>query len=56
MNLMPVCFWADWAVRAVLKISSVLLFKYPTFRGVSSIFSWAKQIQKKSFCMLYCPH
>ena len=25
MNLMPFCFWADWAVRAVLKISSVLL-------------------------------
>ena len=35
---------ADWAVRAVLKISAVLL-KYPIFEGVFfSYFDW-KQIQ-----------
>ena len=39
MNLVPFC-WADWAVRAVLKNSSILL-KYPTFEGGLFIFSWA---------------
>ena len=32
MNTVHLCFWADWAVRAVLKISAALL-KYPTFGG-----------------------
>ena len=30
MNLALFCLLADWAVKAVLKISTVLL-KYPTF-------------------------
>ena len=29
MNLVPSYFWADWTVRAVLKISAILL-NYPT--------------------------
>ena len=32
MNTVHLCFWADWAVRAVLKISAALI-KYPTFGG-----------------------
>ena len=32
MNFMPFCFCADWAVREVLKMSSILL-KYPTFEA-----------------------
>ena len=39
INLVPFC-WADWAVRAVLKMSSIL-FKYPTFEDGLFIFSWA---------------
>ena len=39
INLVPFC-WADWAVRAVLKNSSILL-KYPTFEDGLFIFSWA---------------
>ena len=42
---MPFCFGADWAVRAVMK-NCLVLQKYPTFGGVSSIFSWAKQTKK----------
>ena len=34
INLVLLLFWADWAVRALLKISAVLL-KYPTFEVVS---------------------
>ena len=29
MNIVRLCFWADWAVRAVLKISAALT-KYLT--------------------------
>ena len=32
MNILRLCFWADWAVRVVLKISEAVL-KYPTLRG-----------------------
>ena len=49
MNLLPPCFWADWAVRVVMKISAVLL-EYPTFRGLFSLFSRAKEIQHNSVC------
>ena len=42
-----VLYWADWVVRAVLKISAILL-KYPSFeRGVFK-FSWANKV---SFCV-----
>ena len=34
-NLVPFCFWADWAVRAELKISAILL-RYLTFEGCFS--------------------
>ena len=52
MNLLPLCFWVDWAVRAVMKISAGLL-EYPTFRVLFSIFSWPKEVQNQSFCT-YC--
>ena len=32
MNLVPFCFRAVWAVRAILKISAILL-KHPAFEG-----------------------
>ena len=41
MNVAPFCFWVDWAVRPVEKISAILL-KYPTFECFI-IFSGAKQ-------------
>ena len=37
MKLVPFCFRVDWAVRAVMKISEVLL-EYPNFR-ISIFFS-----------------
>ena len=37
MNFVPFCFWQIWVVKALLKISAVLL-KYSTFRGVFVIF------------------
>ena len=40
MNVAPFCFWVDWAVRPVEKISAILL-KYPTFECFI-IFSGAK--------------
>ena len=48
MNLALFCFWADWAVRAVLKCSATFL-KYPNFVGVPSIF-FAKAHETHFLC------
>ena len=47
MNLVDFCLLADWAVRAVLKMSAILI-KYPNC--FFFIFSWAKQGDNLSFC------
>ena len=43
------CIYADWAIRAGLKMSAIFL-KYPTYEGVFFMFSWATKVQTYSFC------
>ena len=49
MHIVPICFWVDWAVSAVLKIS-VILLKYPTF---FSNFHGQNKIQNWTFCAMH---
>jgi hypothetical protein len=52
MNLVPFCFWADWAVGAVLKISAhKMSFVYQSKRTlfmVLRIYNFGKNIRPKS--------
>ena len=41
--IVPICFWVDLAVSAVLKISAILL-KHPSYE-VNSLITEAKQLQ-----------
>ena len=48
MDIILICFWADLAVMAKLKLSTILL-KCPTFKDGYFMFSWPKQVQDLFF-------
>ena len=44
-SLVPFCFWADWVIRGILKMSAILL-KYPIFEVVFfHLFMGEKKLQ-----------
>ena len=48
MDIILICFWADLAVMALLKLSTILL-KFSTFKDGYFMFSWPKQVQDLFF-------
>ena len=47
MNLAPFSFWADWSVKAVLKMSASLFKSILHFRVVFSYFQGQKKLNNR---------
>ena len=43
-SLVPFCFWADWVIRGILKMSAILL-KYPIFEVFFYLFMGETKLQ-----------
>ena len=42
-------FWVVWPIRTVMKISTIMLKKYPTFQGYFSYFHWQNKCKIQLF-------